>query len=218
MRKVEGFEYYIDEKGTVLKETSEGYKVIKQESYRYYLFKNRKKYSFNKCELVAKTYFGEKLENYYLLIKDGNTKNISVNNLEYVKWEEIGKRVEGFENYLVSSDGEFYCIKNDKILKQPKHFTKRGYIQVKLRKNNKVYSRLLHRLVAQSFLLSVDNKMDVIHLNGNKEDNRVENLGWCTGKDNISSISFYEASINNNTICSLFSGDEFIDNFESISK
>ena len=42
MRKVEGFEYYIDEKGTVLKETSEGYKVIKQESYRYYLFKNRK--------------------------------------------------------------------------------------------------------------------------------------------------------------------------------
>lgn len=56
-----------------------------------------------------------------------------------------------------------------------------GYLTVSCRHNN---SRRIHRLVAKAFIPNPENKPCVNHLSGNKKDNRVQNLAWCTYSEN----------------------------------
>lgn len=80
-------------------------------------------------------------------------------------------------------NGKIYFFRDELILKPRK--LPNGYIQVSLCKNNKYKTFYAHRLVACAFLENKNNKPQVNHKNGNKSDNRAENLEWVTVSENI---------------------------------
>lgn len=62
---------------------------------------------------------------------------------------------------------------------------KNGYVYVYLTKNNKSKNIRLHRLVAQAFIPNPNNYKQINHIDGNKENNCVDNLEWCDSSYNI---------------------------------
>ena len=60
-----------------------------------------------------------------------------------------------------------------------------GYNYVGLSKEHHSVHHYVHRLVAQAFIPNPDNISDVDHIDGDKTNNCVENLRWCTHKQNI---------------------------------
>lgn len=59
-----------------------------------------------------------------------------------------------------------------------------GYPGVTLHARGRKMDALVHRLVAAAFIQQPADKTQVNHINGVKEDNRVENLEWCTSQEN----------------------------------
>lgn len=107
--------------------------------------------------------------------------------------DEEWKQIEGFEFYYVSNLGRVKSTRRwsgtkfynrEKIMSLHKHKTK-GYIYVSISKNNKNYNLRVHRLVALAFISNPKNKLQVNHIDGNKENNCVNNLEWVTNKENI---------------------------------
>ena len=62
---------------------------------------------------------------------------------------------------------------------------KNGYVYVYLTKNNKSKNIRLHRLVAQAFISNPNNHLYINHIDGNKENNCIDNLEWCDSSYNI---------------------------------
>lgn len=60
-----------------------------------------------------------------------------------------------------------------------------GYLLIKLCKNGDAKHKSVHRIVAETFIPNPQNKSQVNHINGNKKDNRIENLEWATMSENI---------------------------------
>lgn len=106
-----------------------------------------------------------------------------------IEWKDI-KGYEGL--YQVSSDGRVKSLKriarNNRTvggkIRKPK-IDKDGYYCVSLWTDGVSKEHFIHRLVAQAFIPNPDNKPCIDHINTNKTDNRVENLKWCTHKENI---------------------------------
>lgn len=99
-------------------------------------------------------------------------------------YKEIWKDVKGYEGeYQVSNLGKVKNIKKDNIIKGT--INKNGYIYVDLWKNNKRHKKTIHRLVAENFLNNINNYTDVNHKDGNKQNNKLSNLEFCTRSYNI---------------------------------
>lgn len=83
--------------------------------------------------------------------------------------------------YQVSNLGFVRVNKNLKVMYQENN--NKGYKRVKLSRGGSI-EVLVHRLVAKHFLEFVDGKNQVNHIDFNKTNNRVENLEWCTNREN----------------------------------
>lgn len=96
---------------------------------------------------------------------------------------ETWKQVEGYPHLFVSSEGRVWSTFYSRYLRS--HLTNRGYLRVCLAKNRRRKLVHLHRLVAEAFIPNPKGLTDVDHINGNKLDNRVDNLQWISRGDNI---------------------------------
>lgn len=85
-------------------------------------------------------------------------------------------------NYLIDEQGNIFNIKTNKFLKGS---IKHGYRSVKLTVNGVKKDYLVHRLVAETFLMNSDNLPQVNHKDGNKLNNDISNLEWISASDNI---------------------------------
>ncbi len=102
------------------------------------------------------------------------------------------KFIEGFEGlYEVSDTGEIrgvdrlgYSGQRLKGKKLRPRFSGKGYYIVSLRKNNKTYNMYIHQAVAKAFVPKREGCPIVNHKDGDKTNNRAENLEWVTYHEN----------------------------------
>lgn len=99
----------------------------------------------------------------------------------YENEQEIWKEIDGYNGqYFVSNYGNVLSLKYKQARLLKPQDTGKGYLYVDLEGKQKT----IHRLVAFAFLPNIDNKPVVHHKDGNKHNNKLENLQFATYSEN----------------------------------
>lgn len=106
--------------------------------------------------------------------------------------EEIWKNVNRFDGvYQISNLGNVRALdrldaagrrRKGKVLKLQQDMN--GYMRVRVSFEAEKYTMRIHREVALAFIPNVEDKEQVNHIDGDKTNNQVENLEWCTSSEN----------------------------------
>ena len=169
-KQLSGFSksYYLTESGSVF-DTSKNKYVHFDERHRFWL---RQEDEITRVRVSLKD-----------LYRQAYGKEFCIDNimdLEGEIWKPVARTEE---RYLVSNLGRVKSLTGyyARILKPN---TPHGYEQVDIMYDNERFTRSVHRLVAYAFLgIPEDPEMELHHINGCKNDNRVENLIWLTPQE-----------------------------------
>ena len=149
--------------------------------------------NFSVARLVLSTFKPSPIENNKIIYKDEDRSNVKLSNLEWEKEpynelnNEIWEYIPDYSEYMISNFGRIrrgFSIINSTEVK--------GYLRVSIKNDNNEWKQeSIHRLVAITFLSknkydkSIQDKLVVNHLDGNKLNNYVKNLEWCLPKENV---------------------------------
>ena len=154
--------------------------VVKKLVLKYFMDNHQ---DDNKLIIIHKdgNIFNNKLEN-LKQVTEKEILDIKINkfknkNIEIID-DEIWKDIDGYDGkYQVSDQGRVRNATDGKLF-GCKKFNKYGFVVIGLFKNGRSDKYQLHRLVAKYFLPNHDKKELLMHIDGNKLNNKVENLKW----------------------------------------
>lgn len=116
-----------------------------------------------------------------------------INREEKVSVKEVWKDIHNYEGcYQISSFGRVKSL--DRTNSRGRKLNKRlmrssldsyGYRHINLYKNGTIQNFTIHRLVARTFIENLENKEQINHKDGDKQNNNVVNLEWATSSENI---------------------------------
>lgn len=92
-------------------------------------------------------------------------------------------KIANLENFEISKSGVIRNCSNLKIKSQ--YISSTGYYMISVSINNKSKPYRVHRLLAETFIQKKDGCLFVNHIDGNKLNNSLENLEWCTHLENM---------------------------------
>lgn len=118
-------------------------------------------------------------QQYYFRYEDSKQRITRLPPIFVGEW----KQIPCIPLYEANTDGLIRCFKNKK---QRRLQVLEGYqsVHVTIKKGKKV-TMLVHRLIAETFLPSPSpDQTQINHKNGNRSDNRVSNIEWCTPREN----------------------------------
>ena len=112
---------------------------------------------------------------------------------------EYWKQIKGYPHLLISRAGNVWSTTYNRELHP--FLTNRGYIRVCLSKDKTVKQVHVHRLVAEAFIPNPDNLPQVDHIDGDKTNNKVENLRWISHSENCRKSRPHAEKPNRAIIC-----------------
>ena len=93
--------------------------------------------------------------------------------------------IKGYDKYMVSSYGDVISLQRKKPIILKPNVDAMGYTHYRLYNDVEIKLFKGHRIVAEHFIDNPDDLPTINHIDGDKKNNRAENLEWCTQQENM---------------------------------
>ncbi len=94
------------------------------------------------------------------------------------------QKIKGYNDYLISKNGKVYSTKNGMLKEMSQYVDSLGYLSLRLCEHAKTKLHRIHRLLADTFIDNPNDYPCINHKDGNKMNNELSNLEWCSYSQN----------------------------------